>query len=70
MGSSLVLEMQRLAMDSKAGVADIVRAALVVGTKLDIREFRDWCEAELRGYNTGDVPAYRKVQGELKACVY
>lgn len=65
--ASLVLEMQQQAMDSKVAVADVVRTALVVATKLNVPEFRDWCEGELHGYKRRDVPEYRKVEGQLKA---
>lgn len=64
---SLVLELQRLAMDPNAAVANVLRTALVVATKLDITDMRDWCEAEIRGYSGKDVPAYRKVEGQLRA---
>jgi len=67
MEESLVLEMQRLAMDSKARVTDVIRAALVVATKLDIPEFREWCEGELSGSFGKQVPEYRRVRGEIKA---
>jgi len=64
---SLVLRMQQQAMDSSVAVTDLVRTALVVATKLEVQEFRRWCELELRGYNDRNVPGYRRVVGELKA---
>ena len=54
-------------MDSAVSVVDLVRTALVVATKLEVREFREWCELELRGYNDRNVPPYRRVEGQLKA---
>jgi len=36
--ASLVREMQRQAMDPKTAVADLVRTALVVATKLSVSE--------------------------------
>jgi hypothetical protein len=64
---SLVLRMQQQAMDSSVAVTDLVRTALVVATKLEVQEFREWCELELRGYRDRNVPGYRRVVGELKA---
>jgi hypothetical protein len=65
--SSLVLELQAAAMDPDAKVADILRKALVVATKLGISEFRDWCELELQGYEEPNLPPYRRLQGQIKA---
>ncbi len=65
--SSLVLELQREAMNANVGTATLLRMALVVATKLGLTEMRRWCESELHGYSTGEVPSYRKLTGELKA---
>lgn len=67
MTTSLVHEMQRLAMDPRASVADVVRAALVVADKLNVDDLRTWCKAELNGYAVDGIPKYRVVTGELKA---
>ena len=66
--TSLVLELQREAMDPQARLSDILRKAVVVATKLGIDEFKSWAESELKGYgrDTG-IPSYRKVHGEMKA---
>jgi hypothetical protein len=65
--SSLVLELQQEAMNPHTEVADILRKALVVATKLNIGEFRKWIEQELRGYeSSGQIPEYRCVRGEVK----
>ncbi len=64
---SLVLQLQRLAMDSKAAVADVLRTALVVATKLGVPEMREWCEAEIRGYKGKEVPEYRRIEGQVRA---
>lgn len=65
--SSLVLELQREAMDPHARLSDILRKAVVVATKLEIEELKSWAERELKGYGNSEIPSYRKVQGELKA---
>ncbi len=63
----LVLELQSAAMDRNRSVADVVRMALVVATKLNLADFKNWCEKELRGFEKEAAPAYRKVHGQLKA---
>lgn len=65
--SSLVLELQRVAMTPEEKVADIVRKASVVAAKLHMAEFKEWCDNELKGYETRKVPDYRLIRGELKA---
>jgi hypothetical protein len=66
---SLVLELQREAMNPDARLSDVLRKALVVATKLAVAEFKTWAESELKGYRDGqqEIPAYRKVAGSLKA---
>ena len=59
--SSLVIELQQRALDSKTRVSDILRTALVVVTKLDVAELREWCQRELHGYDKPPVPTYRRV---------
>lgn len=59
--------MQREAMDQQIAVSGLVRTALVVATKLNLDEFREWCELELKGYRGHDVPRYRQVVGRLQA---
>ena len=65
---SLVLELQREAMNPDSRLSDILRKALVVATKLKVDEFKIWAEVELKGYSKGqDIPSYRKVTGSVKA---
>ena len=65
---SLVLELQREAMDSSVPIADLLRKAKTVAVKLDIKEFQDWIEKESNGYSKAeDLPDYRKIIGEGKA---
>jgi hypothetical protein len=62
--SSLVLDLQRAALDSKTSVADLLRIALVVARKLKIVEFEKWIKLEQGGYTPeSDIPAYRKLAG-------
>ncbi len=65
---SLVLELQRECLDSRAAVADILRKALVVARKLAVSDLRDWISNELNGYTgTEDLPSYRWLHGALWA---
>ncbi|WP_312560749.1 hypothetical protein [Anaerospora sp.] len=59
---SLVLELQKEALDQKISVSHLLRKALVVARKLKLSEFQEWVEIELNGY-TVDVPEYRKIEG-------
>ncbi|WP_186057545.1 hypothetical protein [Burkholderia gladioli] len=62
---SLVLEMQREAMNPNGSITGLLRMALVVSRKLGIEEFQRWAESELNGYKaTDDVPEYRLLRGD------
>ncbi len=65
--SSLVLELQRDAMDPKVRVTDLLRKAVAVGKKLRVDGFVKYATNELSGYSTPDTPNYRIVRGELRA---
>jgi hypothetical protein len=65
--SSVVIELQREALDRGVRVSDLLRKALVVARKLGLREFQTWIEKELNGYGNGDdVPEYREMFGEVR----
>jgi hypothetical protein len=69
-GTKLVLELQRDALDSRVPVADLLRKALVVATKLGVKDLQAWVAKEMNGYwgdDADDVPDYREVRGEVKA---
>jgi hypothetical protein len=67
--SSVVLELQRDALDRTVPISDLLRKALVVARKLKISEFESWINNELNGYEkTEDIPKqYRLVRGSVKA---
>lgn len=66
--NSLVLELQRDALDSSVLVLDLLRKASVVAYKLDVKELQEWVKFELDGYSKlPQLPDYRFVNGELKA---
>lgn len=65
--TSLVLELQRDALDKSVGTADLLRKAVVVARKLKVTDLVEWLSHELNGYPEGkDVPEYRSLRGELK----
>ena len=65
--SSVVIELQREALDRSVRVSDLLRKALVVARKLGLREFQTWIENELNGCSKGDdVPEYREMSGEVR----
>ena len=65
---SLVLELQREAMNPNSSMSDVLRKAMVVATKLKVQDLKAWVETELKGYiKDQEIPSYRKVNGTLKA---
>ena len=66
MADPIVIELQRLASDGKYPVDELLRKALIVATKLDIQDFRNWITSELHGYSSrNEIPGYRKAQASL-----
>lgn len=66
--SSLVIELQRDALNRVVKTSDLLRKALVVARKLGIVDFEAWVNHELSGYpEQSAVPDYRIVRGEVKA---
>jgi hypothetical protein len=63
----LVLQLQHLATDNSTDVTELLRKALVVATKLGLEAFREWANHELHGYDSSDVPKYRRVHADLRA---
>jgi hypothetical protein len=65
--TSLVLELQKEALESTASTLRLLRKALAVSKKLNLQEFEKWVELELNGYNSDDdIPEYRSVYGQLR----
>jgi len=65
----IVIQLQQLASDSSHDISDLLRKALMVATKLNLDEFREWILAELNGYagsSLESLPAYRIIQGDLR----
>ena len=61
---SLVAQLQREVVSSSIPISDILRKARVLASLLQNGEFKDWVDAELRGYRTTDGrldrPEYRQ----------
>lgn len=65
--SSVVIELQKDALDRKVPISDLLRKAFVVARKLKIPEFEKWVSNELNGYKKAeDIPDYRQVNGTVK----
>lgn len=65
--SSLVLELQRDALEKTVPTTDLLRKAMVVARKLRVTDIEQWISHELNGYPEGaEVPAYRYLRGEPK----
>lgn len=65
---SIVLELQREALDEKVRTSSLLRKALVVANKLRLKDFEDWANKELSGYlETDTCPNYRMMKGEVRA---
>lgn len=63
--TALVPELVNAAIDGSVSPSDLLRRALVVARRLAVPDLIDWISHELNGYYTGEVPHYRRVQGQL-----
>ncbi len=59
--NSIVLELQDLAIGRDNNISDLLRKALLVASKLNLIEFKEWVNSELNGYTEVGVPDYRKL---------
>jgi hypothetical protein len=62
---SLVLELQRLALDPNTDVSELLKKAYAVAFKLNLRSFKTWTECELNGYVGKKLPPYRMIHGRV-----
>lgn len=68
MSGSVVLELQREALDSNSDILALLRKAHLVARKLGLKEFQEWVDSELNGYKDYQkIPEYRNLYGRLKA---
>ncbi len=64
---SVIVELQRDALDRNVHVSDLLRKSLVVARKLALNEFQHWIELELNGYDKAeDIPSYRVAHGQVR----
>lgn len=66
---SIVLELQREAMDSNSNISNLLRKSLVIARKLKVKEFEEWVTLELNGYSRikrEDIPKYRRINAQLE----
>lgn len=66
--SSLVLDLQQELMNPDFDLMISLRKAHVIASKLKLKEFDHWIQAELNGYTEKDsIPDYRAVSGRIMA---
>jgi hypothetical protein len=66
--SSIVIELQKNALDKNVSISELLRKSLVIARKLKIIEFERWVSSELNGYSKTDkIPEYRWGTGSVKA---
>lgn len=67
MSGSVVIELQRDALDRNFSATDLLRKALVVARKLKIPELEQWINKELSGFGDNEVlPEYRIISGQVR----
>lgn len=64
--SSLVLELQRDALNPGTAVSHLLSLVFAAARKLKVDDLAAWAEAELKGYTGRPVPPYRIVTGEIR----
>jgi hypothetical protein len=68
MSQPIVLQLQEFASDGRHDISDLLRKALLVSTKLQLPEYREWILSELNGYkDRAAIPEYRIIHGDLRA---
>ena len=66
--SSLVLELQREALEKTSSISNLLRKAYVIAKKLEVRELEIWTSCELDGYDSKiEIPKYRFINIEIKS---
>ena len=64
--TSLVLELQRDALNPDVRCGDLLRKAFFVARKLQVAEFAEWISCEMNGYVGKQTPDYRRISGQLR----
>ncbi|PWB13065.1 hypothetical protein DCO44_16050 [Acinetobacter sp. AM] len=63
-----IIALQKLVLDPSSKISDILRHAYLIACKLNLEDFKKWCELELNGYHSIDdsnIPEYRYIFGSL-----
>ncbi len=64
----IVLQLQELASDGEVPLGDVLRKSRMVATKLGLKDFNEWLDREINGYDYKDeIPQYRIIFGDLRA---
>lgn len=64
----IVLDLQREALEQGGDILSLLRKAYLIARKLQLKDFEQWVNKELKGYENGDnIPRYRHLYGEVKA---
>jgi len=67
MSDALVLDLQRLAMNSGTGLPELLLRTKAVAVKLGLPKPREWIEHEINGYPPKvELPSYRIIPSELR----
>lgn len=64
-----IIKLQQLALDPKVKISELLNHAYLISSKLDVKEFSEWCNYELNGYfsSNSNIPGYRILRGSLNA---
>ena len=66
---TLINELQRKTIDPSISVSDLLKIAYMVAVKLNINDFEQWIDSELKGYTetTTELPEYRFIGGIMRS---
>lgn len=68
MKNSIVIQLQKDALDRSIKITDLLRKAYLVAKKLKIQEMQNWINKEFNGFeNSADAPSYREIHGTIMA---
>ncbi len=63
---SIVLKLQKKCLDRNEDLQSLLREALLISTKLKLKDFKSWINNELKGYDNQEVSKYRVLHSTLK----
>ncbi|WP_133243164.1 hypothetical protein [Acinetobacter sp. AM] len=65
-----VISLQKLCLDYSVDVSEILLSARLIASKLNLDDFREYCNLEIDGYfksETSNIPQYRWIKGRVLA---